>query len=156
MIVGTILHFKHTELASIFIWTEKQNFYLALYLLLKLTGKEAKNHHWQLYSTWQFHIKHCCKLTSHDLPINISELCTLKMFPFILATMTSEKNKLQHNHSWCVCLYHLASTWLQLAPLFFMASITNLCPSCHMYHVSFTSLYTHITILIVIQAKFNT
>ena len=29
----------------------------------------------------------------------------LKMFPFILATMTSEKNKLQHNHSWCVCLF---------------------------------------------------
>ena len=43
------------------------------YLLLKLTGKEAKNGHWQLYSTWQFHIQQCCcgsgKLTtSHHLP----------------------------------------------------------------------------------------
>ena len=33
---------------------------------------KAKNGHWQLYSTRQFHIKQCCcgsgKLTSHDLP----------------------------------------------------------------------------------------
>ena len=37
------------------------------YLLLKLTGKEAKNWHCQLYSTWQC----CCssgKLTSHNSP----------------------------------------------------------------------------------------